>query len=740
MTDRLTIHVGITATRTKSDAWGDTQYAEGLIRAFTAIGVKARLFFRGETPVLSGENDVVLRIIGPFFEDPIPGLPNLLWIISPPNIAPIPALKRYQKVFVASQSYSAYLHQNGIDAAYLPQATELGHFHPSKQSTDGPRYPVIFVGGYAPRAPRALIFETIRAGFDIHVWGPGWEGIIPDDIWRGERVSYDDLAPLYADTRIILNTHMPEMASMGIMSNRSYDALAAGAMVVSDQVRGFSAPHYPELIQAGSGPELVTVLHDILSAPAPDLAARIDLHNRVARYNSFDAIAAVILSTAQDILAKNRAAAPVFAPNPTEGTKHIRFSAVEAAPKTGHDTQIVAVFAAAKEVLDVFDALQSSARPVFHPPPACPTKDQGVLHAMMPTLRQVQSLALSGQLSLTDPKAQEIYLSARRLWDIRFDVQNIPPRMQNIIATRHMRGEPLWGQTPENHDRDALKHHLVLWPRRNPPALKRPVGVFLHLFYHDLAARFAPYLDRITVPHSLYISTDTTEKATAIARTFPQAEIRVIKNRGRDIFPKFYGFHDRYSDHDIILHLHGKKSVHSSKLDTWLAHNLSCLLPRSEDLNRLLSLFQTIPDLGLVTPVIYQPVLRAAHWGANTEIAQELTHRIGLSEALPDNGHLRFPVGSMFWGRVAALRPLLDTPLALQLFPPESGQLDGTTAHAIERLIGVSCEQTKHHLLAVAPSNSTLYRRHQKHFTRNRDVAGWLASGGGVDQPSEGKP
>ena len=46
------------------------------------------------------------------------------------------------------------------------------------------------------------------------------------------------------------------------------------------------------------------------------------------------------------------------------------------------------------------------------------------------------------------------------------------------------------------------------------------------------------------------------------------------------------------------------------------------------------------------------------------------------------------PLGTMFWFRPAALKPLFDHDWTWEEFPPEPNNIDGTVLHAIERAYG----------------------------------------------------
>lgn len=732
--DDLFIHISVNATRASRRGWGDTQYAEALARAIRNIpGCRSAVFFRGEIPQPTGQRDVVLRIVGPHLEEPVQGMANMLWIISPPSVAPSAMLARYQAVFSASRHLVDLLRTANVDAAYLSQATEGNHFHPARRPVGAKDIPVVFVGGLAARVDRRTVFYAVEAGFDVHIWGPGWAGTVPEKHIKGERLEYDKLAEVYASAKVVLNSHMSAMRRLGFMSNRSFDSIASGAFVISDRIPGFSAPDLPELIQIDDRNELVETLSRLIDQPPLDDAARLALHGRLVTRFDFSSRAERLVGVARALLTEGRKAVPAFQLRPAAKAKDATTVSVRLSdPAASAGAQEPGLIAAATEILSLAAALEQHGRVAVLPLQSATV--EGVIHPLMADLREMQALATAPVTPETNDRIDVLVARARRLLEVLADPTSpfaLPAarRYRDSMLVRVIDNQPLWAHSPEGYSRETRKAHVMLRPRRDSVQSNPPVGVFLHLFHDDLAGVFAERLAVIDTAVQVYVSTDTEAKADRIRADLPDADIQVLPNRGRDIYPKLYGFGDAHDRHDIVLHLHGKKSTHASPLSGWLEHILNCLLGSREDVNRILSMFHTIPRLGLVTPVPFRNVMGAAHWGANRDIARELAFRMNLHSELPANDRLQFPVGSMFWGRVSAMRPLLDLKLRPGHFPPEFGQVDGTLAHAIERMLGVVCAETGHRILPVAGSRHSIHSRYRKKYDSNRDLRDALAAG-----------
>jgi lipopolysaccharide biosynthesis protein len=236
------------------------------------------------------------------------------------------------------------------------------------------------------------------------------------------------------------------------------------------------------------------------------------------------------------------------------------------------------------------------------------------------------------------------------------------------------------------------------------PSFQRPVGVVAHIYYPDLAALLRSYVERIPGPVDIYASTDTPSKREYILQAFDgwaagTVEVRLAPNCGRDVAPKLIGFRDVFERYEIVLHLHGKRSPHDVSLRLWREYILETLAGDRPSVGSILAAFEQRPDLGLIAPQHYFAVRNSVDWGGNLAGAQVLAARMGFG--LDPTARLDFPSGSMFWARSAALRPLLDLNLSTQDFEPEEGQIDGTLAHAIERLYFHACEQAGYRWLKI---------------------------------------
>ena len=223
------------------------------------------------------------------------------------------------------------------------------------------------------------------------------------------------------------------------------------------------------------------------------------------------------------------------------------------------------------------------------------------------------------------------------------------------------------------------------------------ISIFLHAYYVDEIDKVFSYLENMPTNYRLCITTDNDKKnqeITKILKAKGIAEYRIItcRNRGRDIAPMLIEFREEFDKCKYALHIHTKKSPHDSELRGWSDYLYQNLLGNINVVESILSIFKEHPSVGMIAPEHFYPISKSAHldWGNNFNMCCEMLRNMGISIA-PDS-KLSFPSGSMFWFRVEAIKPLLNLNLQYEDFHEERGQVDGTLAHAIERIFFYSCE------------------------------------------------
>ncbi|MEE7546177.1 hypothetical protein HF319_03185 [Xanthomonas sp. Kuri4-1] len=272
------------------------------------------------------------------------------------------------------------------------------------------------------------------------------------------------------------------------------------------------------------------------------------------------------------------------------------------------------------------------------------------------------------------------------------------------LAGRAMTQPPLvfvnaWNEWAEGAvlEPDARLGHA--WLENTRRALQAPVrpvtastAVVIHAWYLDVLDDLLHAWARSGLDGPLIITTahalveQVRERAQAHA---PQARVEGFDNHGRDLLP-FLHVADRLLDAgiDSVLKLHTKKSTHRADGAQWRGELVDRLIEPARAA-AIRAAFADRPSLGMVAPEGH--LLRVGDYlGDNAGTLDYLHARLGLDPTRHDEV---FASGSMFWVRLAALRPLLDAHLAPSEFEPEGGQIDGTLAHGLERLLGTVVRQ-----------------------------------------------
>ncbi|WP_250507451.1 rhamnan synthesis F family protein [Caballeronia sp. GAFFF3] len=235
--------------------------------------------------------------------------------------------------------------------------------------------------------------------------------------------------------------------------------------------------------------------------------------------------------------------------------------------------------------------------------------------------------------------------------------------------------------------------HVIDFSQETPPVVPPQTlrcAVHIHAHYPELLGDILERLMLNELRFDLFVSTSSEAAAReveALIAGFDRGAfmVRTVPNRGRDIGPMLTEFASELQSYDLMGHLHTKKSVHVTNpafVKAWvkfLLENLAGGQYRTADI--IASHFARDASLGL----IYADDPHAVGWGTNWPFAETLAQKMGVL-SLPRT-LLSFPVGTMFWARPAAMKPLFDIGLKWTDYPREPLPIDGSMLHAIERLM-----------------------------------------------------
>jgi len=220
--------------------WGDYHFANSLKKAFIRKGHPTRIdTFESwhDSSYLADDVVVVLRGIKKY--QTRGSQINILWNISHPEHIDESEYREYDHIFVASNVFADELKAKfSIHAEKLLQCTEPELFyHDTTEIKDDEKTDILYVANSRGVMRKAMEF-TMKKGIPVAIYGTNWEKFLPAEMIKGNYIKNEKLRRYYSNCNILLNDHWPDMVQSGFISNRIFDALACGAIILTDPVNG----------------------------------------------------------------------------------------------------------------------------------------------------------------------------------------------------------------------------------------------------------------------------------------------------------------------------------------------------------------------------------------------------------------------------------------------------------------------------------------------------------------------
>jgi lipopolysaccharide biosynthesis protein/GT2 family glycosyltransferase len=221
---------------------------------------------------------------------------------------------------------------------------------------------------------------------------------------------------------------------------------------------------------------------------------------------------------------------------------------------------------------------------------------------------------------------------------------------------------------------------------------KRDVALVLHCYHEDLVydivGRYVSNYSK-TIDVFATIRPDVSlECLQYLEENLDNVLLLREDNRGRDIRP-FLVILKKVTalGYRLACKIHTKRSPQLENGDQWRSSLINPLLGGRRAIALAEQRFLDCPDLGLLVPPGSLIDLGVEEINAGNRVwLDRLLPKMGRSDLI-GSYRTRFPAGSMYWFRVETLAGLDDLVLEEDAFEFEVGQLDGTLAHAIERLV-----------------------------------------------------
>lgn len=244
------------------------------------------------------------------------------------------------------------------------------------------------------------------------------------------------------------------------------------------------------------------------------------------------------------------------------------------------------------------------------------------------------------------------------------------------------------------------------------------VGLVFHIYFEDLILACVSKIKTMPEGTDILITTDTEGKVQKINIYIEklelsnyQIQVKIVPNRGRDVSAFLIAARSFILDHEIICFAHDKKTgdIKPGLIgEGFLNKCFESIFKNETYVRNILVLFNKDPRLGILCPLppnhaVYFGVLGGS-WSTNYAQVKKLATKLQLRIPIDKEKEPIAAMGSMFWFRSKALRPLFELNLEYEDFPCEPLPVDGSISHAIERIHSYVAQNEGFYTARVIPT------------------------------------
>lgn len=250
------------------------------------------------------------------------------------------------------------------------------------------------------------------------------------------------------------------------------------------------------------------------------------------------------------------------------------------------------------------------------------------------------------------------------------------------------------------HQAMHLRFVLSAGGDKKPEERKRSrrAAVIAHINYPELQKDCIGYLQQVPQSMDIFVTTKSMDIKHEVERVLSadggrNVHVIMIGDRGREIRGMLIECAAVFSEYEYVCYVHDKRTAGNIS-DKKIGERYFCtlwenMLKSSRYIDHVLDFMEANKHIGLLAPP--EPY----HWNYFRYLGQEWTGNYQTTRQLADRLKLQciiseefppFILGTAFWCRSDALRPLFDYGFSEKDFEEEPLALDGTINHGIERI------------------------------------------------------